>query len=85
MTQTTKATSDVAYLCRVLKAPSMARAVDRLAERARQEEWTHEEFFAACLEREVTAPQTNGSELRIKADRLPARTTIDEFAFASPP
>ena len=82
MTQTTKATSDVAYLCRALKAPSMARAVDRLVERARQEEWTHEEFLAACLEREVAARQTNGGELRIKAARFPARKTIEDFDFS---
>jgi DNA replication protein DnaC len=82
MTQTTKLTSDVAYLCRALKAPSMARAVDRLAERARQEEWTHEEFLAACLEREVAARQTNGGELRIKAARFPALKTIEDFDFS---
>ena len=82
MTQTTKATSDVAYLCRALKAPSMARAVDRLAEQARQEEWTHEEFLAACLEREVAARQTNGGELRIKAARFPALKTIEDFDFS---
>jgi DNA replication protein DnaC len=82
MTQTTTATSDVAYLCRALKAPSMARAVNRLAERARQEEWTHEEFLAACLEREVAARQTNGGELRIKAARFPARKTIEDFDFS---
>lgn len=82
MTQTSKASSDVAYLCRALKAPSMARAVDRLAERARQEEWSHEEFLAACLEREVAARQTNGGELRIKAARFPARKTIEDFDFS---
>jgi DNA replication protein DnaC len=81
MTHTTKASSDVAYLCRALKAPSMARAVERLAERARSEEWTHEEFLAACLEREVAARQTNGGELRVKAARFPARKTIEEFDF----
>ena len=73
--------ADIAYLCRALKAPSMGRAVDRLAERARQEEWSHEEFLAACLEREVAARQTNGGELRIKAARFPARKTIEEFDF----
>ena len=72
----------MAYLCRALKAPSMARAVDRLAEQARQEEWTHEEFLAACLEREVAARQTNGGELRIKAARFPALKTIEDFDFS---
>lgn len=81
MTQTTKPASDVAYLCRALKAPSLAAAFERLAERARTEEWTHTEFLAACLEREVAARQANGGELRIKAARFPARKTIDEFDF----
>ncbi len=81
MTPTTRASSDVAYLCRALKAPSMAKAYGRLAERARTEEWTHEEFLAACLEREVAARQTNGGELRIKAARFPARKTIEDFDF----
>jgi DNA replication protein DnaC len=81
MTPPTKASSDIAYLCRALKAPSMGKAVERLAERARAEEWTHEEFLAACLEREVAARQTNGGELRVKAARFPARKTIEEFDF----
>jgi DNA replication protein DnaC len=59
----------------------MGRAVERLAERARHQEWSHEEFLAACLEREVAARQTNGGELRIKAARFPARKTIEAFDF----
>ena len=81
MTQTTKASPEVAYLCRALKAPSLARSFERLAERARTEEWTHQEFLAGCLEREVSARQTNGGELRIKAARFPARKTIEDFEF----
>src|SRR5439155_13383639 len=63
------------------KAPSLARAVDRLAERARTDGWTHEEFLAACLEREVAARQSNGGELRIRAARFPARKTLEDFDF----
>ena len=81
MTQTTKASPEVAYLCRALKAPSLAPSFERLAERARSQEWTHQEFLAACLEREVSAHQTNGGELRIKAARLPTRKTIKDFDF----
>jgi len=76
-----KPASDLAYLCRALKAPSMAKSIDRLAERARTEGWTHEEFLAACLEREVAARQSNGGELRVRAARFPARKTIEEFDF----
>ena len=72
---------DVAYMCRALKAPSLAAAVERLAERARVDGWTHEEFLAACLEREVASRQDHGGENRIRAARFPARKSLDEFDF----
>lgn len=71
--------SDLAYLCRAMKAPTMAAAVERLAERARSDGWTHEEFLAACLEQEIAARQANGAEQRIRAARFPARKAIEEF------
>src|SRR3954468_7393832 len=77
-----KPSSDVAYLCRALKAPSLAAAVERLAERARTDNWTHEEFLAACLEREVAARQDHGGEGRIRAARFPARKTLEDFDFS---
>ena len=71
--------ADLAYLCRALKAPTLASAIERLGERARADGWTHEEFLAACLEREVAARQANGGELRIKAAKFPARKTLEDF------
>lgn len=76
-----RAASDLAYLCRALKAPSLASAVERLGERARAEGWSHEEYLAACLEREVAARADHGGEARIRAARLPARKTLDDFDF----
>jgi len=81
MVTKTKPAADLSYLCRALKAPSLATSVERLAERARAESWTHEEFLAACLEREVAARQSNGGEIRIRAARFPARKTLEEFDF----
>jgi DNA replication protein DnaC len=77
----TKPSADIAYLCRALKAPSLAASVTRLAERARVESWSHEEFLAACLEREVAARQDHGGEARIKGARFPARKTLEDFDF----
>ena len=56
-TKTTRAPSssnrdlsaEISFLTRALKAPTMRDAVPRLAERARAESWTHEEFLVACL------------------------------------
>jgi DNA replication protein DnaC len=76
-----KPAAELAFLCRALKAPSLAAAAGRLAERARAESWTHEEYLAACLDREVAARQSHGGEARIRAARFPARKTIEEFDF----
>ena len=76
-----KPSADLAYLCRALKAPSLAAAIARLSERARAADWTHEEFLAACLEREVAARQSNGGEIRVRAAKFPARKTLEDFDF----
>ena len=62
-----------AFLTRALKAPTLREAVPRLADRARAESWTHEEFLVACLQREVSARESHGGEGRIRAARFPAR------------
>jgi DNA replication protein DnaC len=82
MATTTRPATDIAYLCRALKAPSLAGSFERLAERARADGWTHEEFLAACLEREVAARQDHGGEGRIRAARFPARKTLEDFDYA---
>ena len=73
--------SEIAFLTRALKAPSLRDAVDRLADRARAENWTHEEFLAACLQREVAARENHGGDGRIRAARFPARKSLEEFDF----
>ena len=42
-------TSELSHLFRALKAPSAARALQALSERARQEDWSHERFLEAVL------------------------------------
>jgi DNA replication protein DnaC len=74
-------TSELAFLTRALKAPSLAAAVERLAERARAESWTHEEFLVACLQREVAARESHGGDGRIRAARFPARKALEDFDF----
>ena len=85
MAATTKTTRDLTaelvFLTRALKAPTLRQSVARLAERARAESWTHEEFLAACLQREVAAREAHGGEGRIRAARFPARKSLEEFDF----
>ena len=64
-----------------MKAPTLRESVPRLAERARAESWTHEEFLTACLQREVSARESHGGEGRIRAARFPGRKSLEEFDF----
>ncbi len=74
-------TAELAFLSRALKAPTLREAVPRLADRARAESWSHEEFLAACLAREVAARESHGGEGRIRAARLPARKSLEDFDY----
>ncbi|MGH3523899.1 MAG: IS21-like element helper ATPase IstB [Mycobacterium sp.] len=73
--------AELAYLTRALKAPTLREAIERLADRARTETWSYEEFLAACLQREVSARESHGGEGRIRAARFPSRKSLEEFDF----
>jgi len=73
--------SEIVFLTRALKAPALRDSAERLAARARQESWSHEEFLVACLQREVAARDSHGGEGRIRAARFPARKSLEEFDF----
>ena len=72
---------ELAHLFRELKAPAAARALPKLAERARSEEWGYEKFAQALLSTEVSAREAHGGEGRIRSARFPARKTLEEFDF----
>ena len=74
--------SELAHLFRALKAPAAARALPKLADRARQEQWSYEQFAATLLKTEIDSRDSHGGQARIKAARFPARKTIEEFDFA---
>jgi DNA replication protein DnaC len=74
-------TAEVAFVTRALKAPTLRESVTRLAERARAENWSHEEYLIACLQREISAREAHGGEGRIRAARFPSRKSLEEFDF----
>ena len=74
-------TSELAHIFRALKAPAAARAMPKLAERAREESWSHERFLEAVLSSEIASRESHGGESRIKAARFPSRKTLEEFDF----
>src|ERR687892_1705659 len=76
------AATELAHLFRALKAPAAARALPKLADRARAEEWSYEQFAATLLKTEIDSRDSHGGQARIKAARFPARKTLEEFDFA---
>ena len=74
-------TRELTHLFRALKAPAAARALPKLADRARAEDWSYERFAQALLSTEHASREAHGGEGRIKAARFPARKTLEEFDF----
>jgi DNA replication protein DnaC len=73
--------SEIAFLARELKTPVIASTFADLGDQARQEGWSHEEYLAAVLGRQVTSRTANGTRMRISAARFPATKTIEDFSF----
>src|SRR3954467_4011331 len=81
----TEALKQLTYLAAALKTPRITEAAGRLADHARDAGWTHEEYLAAVLDREVAARNASGAQLRIRAAGLPAPKTIEEFHWDAQP
>ena len=75
------ATAELTHLFRALKAPAAARAMPKLVERARSEEWSYERFAEALLSTEISSRESSGGQLRIRAARFPSHKTLEEFDF----
>ena len=82
---TPESIKQIHYLAAALKAPRITEAAQRLADQARDAGWTHEDYLAAVLHREVSAPNASGAELRIRAAGVPARKTLEDFDFDAQP
>lgn len=80
-----EALKQLTYLASALKAPRITEAAGRLADHARDAGWTHEEYLAAVLDREVAARNASGAQLRIRAAGFGARKTIEEFDWDAQP
>src|ERR671928_1286120 len=80
-----EAVKQIHYLAAALKAPRITEAATRLAEQARDAGWTHEDYLAAVLEREVSARNASGARLRIRAAGFAGVKTLEDFDFDAQP
>jgi DNA replication protein DnaC len=74
-------TGEIAFLARELKTPVIADTFTTLGDQARTEAWSHEEYLAAVLGRQVASRTANGTRLRIAAAHFPQVKTIEDFVF----
>jgi DNA replication protein DnaC len=80
-----EAAKQLHYLAASLKAPRILDSASRLADQARDAGWTFEDYLAAVLEREVSARNASGAQLRIRAAGFPAAKTLEDFGFDAQP
>src|ERR1700709_2363763 len=71
--------SMISYLTRVLKTPTIGTFWEQLAEQARDENWSHEEYLAALLQRQVADRESKGTVMRIRTAHFPAVKTLEDF------
>lgn len=75
----TDTAATLGYLARALKAPTIGRVWEQLAATARAEGWSHEDYLAAVLQRQVADREANGTSLRISGAHFPAIKTLEDF------
>jgi len=84
-TSTIESVKQISYLAGALKAPRISDAATRLADQARDAGWSFEDYLAAVLEREVSARNASGAQLRIRAAGFPGRKTLEDFDWDTQP
>src|SRR6202167_1623506 len=83
--KTSESTKQLVYLSSALKAPRITEAAGRLADQARDAGWSYEDYLAAVLEREVSARNASGAQLRIKAAGCASPKTSEDCDWDARP
>ncbi|MFD8754651.1 IS21-like element helper ATPase IstB [Kitasatospora sp. NPDC059577] len=71
--------SMLSYLTRVLKMPTIGAFWEELADQARDQNWSHEEYLAALLQRQVADRESKGTTMRIRTAHFPQVKTLEDF------
>jgi DNA replication protein DnaC len=74
-----KIPAQLAYLTRTLKIPTIGRVWEELADHARAENWSHEEYLAAVLSRQAADRESAGTIMRIRTAHFPQVKTLEDF------
>lgn len=68
----------VLHYAQALEAPRIRDSAARLAVQARDSSWTHEEYLAAVLSREVAAREACGAATRIRSAGFANRNLLED-------
>jgi DNA replication protein DnaC len=77
--------NDAVHAARVLRLPVVADQAGPLADQARDQHWTHEEYLAALLGRQAAAREANGTTTRIRRAHFPRTSTLEDFNWSYQP
>jgi DNA replication protein DnaC len=66
-------------LLRQLKLPTIRRELDAVARRAREGEWSYEEFLRDLLDEEQSAREQKAARRRLREARFPDLKTLDQI------
>ncbi|MGC0268599.1 IS21-like element helper ATPase IstB [Glutamicibacter soli] len=69
----------IEHLARAIKMPTIRRTWKQLADQARDEGWSHEEYLASVLQRQVADREVSGTALRIAGAHFPSMKTVEDF------
>ncbi|MDR1293667.1 MAG: IS21-like element helper ATPase IstB [Bifidobacteriaceae bacterium] len=72
---------EIIHATRELKLPTVREVFASLADQARAEAWSHEEYLAGVLARQIASRTTNAVNTRMTQARFPATKTLAEFDF----
>jgi DNA replication protein DnaC len=78
----TNPVNEITVYARGLRLPVIAETAEQLADQARAENWTHEEYLASVLARQASAKESNSTVNRTRRARFPRTNTLEEFNYA---
>lgn len=71
--------STILHLARAMKTPTIGKVFEQLAVTARDQGWSHEQYLAAVLDRQVCDREANATALRINGAHFPVVKTLEDF------
>jgi DNA replication protein DnaC len=73
------ASTEAVHAARVLRLPVVADLAGPLADQARDQHWSFEEYLACLLTRQASAREANSVTTRVRRARFPRTCTLEEF------